>query len=455
MDPRSTKDAPAMKSMHLRLALAGLVTALVAMASGSGCSAKQPVNGCFVQGTPEFGNVDVNGVAQPGLGPVFFAKYTLQSTSDSTGANGCAFLGTYKDSAGNPVAVESLGTTEYGYDNSNFTVGIRPAMLDGTGPAGVAVGAFNNDPNVCSAATFAAAVGVVVDPNLNAVSLPDGGTQTLAPQLHRHHFPGKLLADGGGSSSASSGSTGSTSSSDSSSSSGGSSDSTSSSGSSGPAASTGGSSGATSSSTGGSSGSGAGAAICSACLLPTDCASGSCNTNASAPGAPGYCDTASGTCAQASDCGGFTCDAASSACYCGLPRVQVSYSFSQVHFEQAANIGGKQLSANLVISATPVDPGASTCTANIRVDAVWYNASEDSDGGLDLEGNYCDPTVANNCDRYSLHLPEPATGPGGWECAPMISSDAYPGDLPDAGATGIGLPFVCVPAGKVPVNPAG
>lgn len=76
------------------------------------------------------------------------------------------------------------------------------------------------------------------------------------------------------------------------------------------------------------------------------------------------------------------------------PQVAVTYAFSNVHFVQASNIPGTQLTADLKLHITPADEGgdgAKTCQAELRVDGVWYaNAYapcfEDADCGTEAQG---------------------------------------------------------------------
>jgi hypothetical protein len=59
------------------------------------------------------------------------------------------------------------------------------------------------------------------------------------------------------------------------------------------------------------------------------------------------------------------------------PGVEVSYTFSNVRFIQAANIPGTQMTGQLLFSVSPLEAGngAGNCTAAIEVSAVWYSGA--------------------------------------------------------------------------------
>ncbi len=78
------------------------------------------------------------------------------------------------------------------------------------------------------------------------------------------------------------------------------------------------------------------------------------------------------------------------------PNMEVAYAFSNVHFVQASNIPGTQLTGALAVTAGPAaegDAGASTCDATFTVDGIWAAA-----GYLRCETDA-------DCDPKALEIP--------------------------------------------------
>ncbi len=103
------------------------------------------------------------------------------------------------------------------------------------------------------------------------------------------------------------------------------------------------------------------------------------------------------------------------------PAVEVSYTFSNVRFIQAANIPGTQMTGQLRFAVSPLEAGngAGSCTATIDVSAVWYS------------GAWARCETSDECQPADLGLP----GQGGdYVCQDLVSLQAdYVPVLDEAG----------------------
>ena len=104
------------------------------------------------------------------------------------------------------------------------------------------------------------------------------------------------------------------------------------------------------------------------------------------------------------------------------PNLEVSYTFTNVHFVQASNVPGTQLTGALALKAGPAaegGAGASTCDATFTVDGIWAAA-----GYL-----RCETDV--DCDPKTLEIPGQAADYVCVDQLPMLA-DEVP-DLDDKG----------------------
>ncbi len=210
---------------------------------------------------------------------------------------------------------------------------------------------------------------------------------------------------------------------------------------------------------------------CVTCTQDSDCTSGHCNVSA---GTPGLCDVSLGSACDGGTCtaNGGTCATVTTAdggsqdaCTCAVPSVQVTYSFSDIQFEQAYSILGKQFHGQLQYDQVPVTPayGGSECHASITVDAVQYHDNAHGTPGH-LQGDHCELDANGStadCDQHAGTYGFPAST--GWMCMPMLdqanfTSETYADGgkalpLPDGGAGPIPGQR-CVPAIPVPIGAA-
>lgn len=423
--------------MSKRLLSALLVVVAPAVLLGLGaCDGTQPKTTCVLQTTARGG-------------PPFTAKYTVVSAEGA----GCAFLGTHKDAQGKVVTGETLGLSIYG-TIGNVTVGVRPVTASVTTTEGVAVMPFTNDGIACTATASGTAVATVDDPNFDPTSFPtvleaaDGGGCTITDD--GGFTPCTALADGGfeaTSGSSSSGSSASSSASSSGASSSGSSSAGSSSGS--TAASSSGSSASSASASASSSGSSSGSTSAASSSGSTAASSSGSSSASSSTASSSSGSTSSGSTAASSSgsstggSGSTGSDGSSSGSGSGStggttggeetpPLVKVEYVFSNFKVLQADDIPGTQLSADVKLTMTPVDPGGSSCTATLQMDAVW----EPSAGACEKD---------SDCQNPDWELPG---GGKGFFCGELLGANGYPDE-----ETGTFVKAkACLPIGHVPVR---